>query len=144
MTLNMKKSRTLLLLFYIILIASQSFAQRGKDGSVTINTANRIVNEYTRLTADAAVGATTITVAASGLNTNSRFGATLAPGDLIMIIQMQGATLGGTPVEWPAGSGIFLGFPADNTSGAITASGSCSWPNFTPNSCSFSSLIFQM
>ena len=112
-------------LFLFICISLLSYAQRGKNGSITVSTANKIVNEYTTLTADAAAGATSITVAASGLNTNARFAAALAPGDLIMIIQMQGATLSGTSVEWPVGSGTFLGVPDDNTSGAITAYNNC-------------------
>ena len=115
---------------YFILIAFTvaslfSFAQRGKDGSLTVTTANRILNEYTTLTADAAAGSTSITVAASGLNANARFTASLAPGDLIMIIQMQGASLSGTSVEWPVGSGTYLGFPDDNTSGGVIAYNNC-------------------
>ncbi len=70
------------------------FAQRGKDGSPTITTTVE-VNEYTYLTANATAGNTTITVAGSTLNAHNRFSANLAPGDLIMIIQMQGATLDG-------------------------------------------------
>ena len=110
-----------LLLF--IFITALSFAQRGKDGSVTITTANKVVNEYTTLTADAATGATSITVAASGLNTNSRFSAALAPGDLIMIIQMQGATLSGLALS--VGGGNTLGYPDDSTSGSITSYNNC-------------------
>jgi gliding motility-associated-like protein len=79
------------------LLAVVVFAQRGKHGNVTVNTVNRIVNEYTALTADAAAGATTITVAASSLNANNRFSTSLVEGDLIMIIQMQGVTLLGQP-----------------------------------------------
>ena len=83
----------------IAFLAIDSYAQRGIDGAVTISAAGTIVNEYTTLTANAAANATTISVAASGLNANNRFGAgnTLAAGDLIMIIQMQGATILGQP-----------------------------------------------
>ena len=77
---------------FLVLFVSFSFAQRGIDGNKLVNAAGTIVNEYTNLTADAAAGATSITVTASGLNANVRFGAgnSLAAGDLIMIIQMQG------------------------------------------------------
>ncbi|MCE3277879.1 MAG: hypothetical protein K0S44_70, partial [Bacteroidetes bacterium] len=81
----------------LLLLSSFAVAQRGKEGNVTVNTAGRIVNEYTTLTANATAGATTITVAASSLNANSRFSSGLAAGDLIMIIQMQGATILGQP-----------------------------------------------
>jgi gliding motility-associated-like protein len=107
------------------LFASVSFAQRGKDGNVTVNTANRIVNEYTTLTADAFSGNTTITVAASGLNPNGRFSGLLAPGDLIMIIQMRGISANGSVVEFPAGSGTFYGIPNDITWGQINSYNNC-------------------
>lgn len=102
-----------------------SFAQRGKEGNVTINTANRIVNEYTTLTANASAGATTISVTASSLNANSRFSGPLAAGDLIMIIQMQGISGNGSVVEFPAGSGTFYGIPNDKTWGEITNYNNC-------------------
>ncbi len=108
-----------------VLITSTVFAQRGKDGAVSITTANRIVNEYTTLTADASTGATTIAVAASGLNANARFTGTLAAGDLIMIIQMQGVSINGDTVEFPLGSGTYYGLPNDNTWGEITSYNNC-------------------
>ena len=86
-------------LFALTFVSSIAvFAQRGIDLTPTISAANTIVNEYTALTADAAIGATTISVTASGLNANNRFGAgnTLAAGDLVMIIQMQGASSSST------------------------------------------------
>ncbi|MFL5763980.1 MAG: PKD domain-containing protein [Bacteroidia bacterium] len=112
----------------LVLISSTAIAQRGIDGNKTVNAANTIVNEYTTLTVNAAAGATTITVAASGLNANTRFGAgnTLAAGDLIMIIQMQGVSCStSSGVEFPAGSGQFYGFPNDVNWGAITAYNNC-------------------
>src|ERR1041385_5416663 len=78
----------------VFLLSSVSVAQRSKDGAKVVGTANSIVNEYTSLTANAAAGATTITVASSNLNANGRFpSGPLAPGDLIMILQIQGVTL---------------------------------------------------
>ncbi|OON65392.1 hypothetical protein B0919_24240 [Hymenobacter sp. CRA2] len=70
-----------------------AWAQRGKNGPLTVSTANVIVNEYTTLTADAAAGASSITVASNALNTSGRFSAPLASNDLLLIIQMQGATI---------------------------------------------------
>ncbi len=111
------------LLLFCFLFTTILYAQRGKDGSLVVGTAGKIVNEYTRLTADAATGSTSLTVAASGLNANSRFAASLAPGDLVMVIQMQGATLSGTALN--VGGGNTLGFPVDNTSGEITNYNNC-------------------
>ncbi len=111
------------LLFVFCFSTSSSFGQRGIDGNKTINALNTIVNEYTTLTANAAAGATTITVAASGLNANSRFGAgnTLAPGDLIMIIQMQGATILGAPDAFTP----TISNPNNATWGAVTNYNNC-------------------
>lgn len=76
-----------------ILASCLSVAQTGKDGSKSVTTANAIINEYTALTANAAAGSTSITVANNNLNANGRFTSALSKGDLVMIIQMQGATL---------------------------------------------------
>ncbi|MBL7882997.1 MAG: PKD domain-containing protein, partial [Bacteroidia bacterium] len=108
-------------LTFALLISLSGFSQRGKDGNVTVNTASRIVNEYTTLTANANTGNTSITVAASGLNTNSRFSGNLAAGDLIMIIQMQGATILGQP-----DAGVpTISNPNDATWGTITNYNNC-------------------
>lgn len=89
--------KTIALSLLLLLCFSSLIAQRGKDGNKTITTAAVIVNEYTILTADAAAGNTTITVAANALNPNNRFSGPLAPGDLVMIIQMQGASIDAAP-----------------------------------------------
>ena len=81
------------LLSLVLLLTTSLTAQRGKQGNNTVNSANTIVNEYTTLSADAAQGSFNIQVAASGLNANSRFPNTLQPGDLLVIVQMQGATI---------------------------------------------------
>lgn len=85
----MKKLLPILFLFFAV----AAIAQRGKDGDRTITAASTIVNEYTVLTADAVAGQSQITVANNGLNANNRFSAALAAGDLVMIIQMQGASI---------------------------------------------------
>lgn len=69
----------------------KSIAAPGKDGSKTVSSSNVILNEYTYLTANAPVDAVVLNVANSNLNSNGRFTSNLAAGDLLMIIQMQGA-----------------------------------------------------
>jgi len=100
---------------------AEAVAQRGKDGFPAIAT-NTVVNEYTTLTANAVSGATTITVASTAaLNANGRFPAALAPGDLIMIIQIQGdSILGFPPTLWDPFSE-----PRDSTWGKITNYNNC-------------------
>ncbi len=107
------------ILFIFCVVSASSFSQRAIDGNKTINAANTIVNEYTTLTVNATAGATTINVAASGLNANTRFGAgnSLAAGDLIMIIQMQGATILGAPDAFTP----TISNPNDPTWGGVTS-----------------------
>jgi len=85
-----------LVLTPLLAISLISFGQRGKHNSYTVSSLNTQLNAYTDLTANAVAGSTTITVTSNTL-TNSFFSSTpspnLGPGDLIMIIQMQGATM---------------------------------------------------
>ncbi len=87
------KNTYTLLSFFALLVFNLSFSQRGKNGALTISTPTTKVNEFTTLSANAAAGASTISVAASALNTNSRFSSTLQVGDLVMIYQTQGAII---------------------------------------------------
>ena len=115
----MLSKKTTLLSFFIFFWVPFSFAQRGKDGTVTVANPNTIVNAYTALTANVNSGATTISVSSNTLNTgtvNYSFAGALAQGDLVMIIQMQGANInvdnswGGAntyPSEWVNGSLAF-------------------------------------
>ena len=83
-------------IFLVINLLSKNtfgISSMGVHGTKTISTSNVIVNEFTSLSANAAAGASSITVAASSLNANSRFSGSLQSGELIMIIQMQGATI---------------------------------------------------
>ena len=110
-------------IFLLPLLGGQNgaFAQRSKDGAKVVAAANTVVNEYTYLTAPAAAGASTLKVFASALNANARFPGNLAAGDLVMVIQIQGATILGAPdVFTPT-----IGFPYDSTWGAITAYNNC-------------------
>ncbi len=62
-------------------------------GAKTVSTTNVILNEFTTLSAYASAGATSITVASSTMNSHARFSGNLAAGELVIIIQMQGATM---------------------------------------------------
>lgn len=62
----------------------------GKDGPLTVVAAGTVVNEYAVLAANAAAGATSITIT-SGADLPS-----VTPGDLILIYQAQGASIGTT------------------------------------------------
>jgi len=79
---------------FLCLIFCAVNAQRGKDGAKTVG-GTEVVNEYTTLSADAMTGATAVTVNSNNLNANGRFTGALAAGDLILIIQIQGATING-------------------------------------------------
>lgn len=69
-------------------IAISSFSQIGRDGAAVITVTNTLINNYTSAANSISAGSTTIAV------TNSTF---FAAGDLIYIIQMQGATLNTYP-----------------------------------------------
>ncbi len=99
-----------LCLICCLFLSSFTEAQRGKDGALTVSS-TLYINEYTALTANAAIGNTSITVANSALNSNSRFAGNLSPGDLVMIIQMQGASI--------------LSHVYDSTWGSITSYNNC-------------------
>jgi hypothetical protein len=87
-------SISFLLLF---LTCFHAHAQRGKQGNLSLSQSNPgpnyIVNEYTSLLADAQAGQTFIEVSNASLNPNNRFSGTLEAGDLLFIIQIQGASI---------------------------------------------------
>ncbi|MDX2034877.1 MAG: DUF11 domain-containing protein [Blastocatellia bacterium] len=64
----------------------------GKDGAFTATAPNTVVNKYAKLMFDAPAGAGAITIENPG-GANGLDPATLTPGDLLMIIQMAGATI---------------------------------------------------
>ncbi len=84
--------KQLFLFSFILSTTIHGLAQRGKDGSYTVTSLNALVNSYTVLNANASAGQTLITVASNTM-VGGFFQGVLTPGDLIMIIQMQGATL---------------------------------------------------
>lgn len=91
-----------------LLFSIHLFPQRGKDGAGNITTANSIVNVYTPLTANITPGNTSISVGST---------AGFAVGDLVMIIQMQGASVNAqSDYPWSDPS---QSIPADTTMGRI-------------------------
>ncbi len=93
----------------IFFLPLQIYGQAGKHGAKIVSS-NIIVNEYTQLTGNAAIGNTSINVASSNLNSAGLFNSALSPGDLILIIQMQGAQISS---------------PDDSTYGSILNYGTC-------------------
>ena len=64
-----------------------AYAQAGKNGALTLNGSGFVVNSYAPLTANAAVGNTSVSVSST---------AGMSVGDLVLIIQMQGAQINST------------------------------------------------
>ncbi|PKQ69743.1 Ig-like domain-containing protein [Raineya orbicola] len=110
LTPNILGFGTILLLLYWLNVTS-SYAQAGKDGALTVTTANTVLNRYTRVTTDVTAGSNVITVVnindlnrdgigylPAGFVTNSSVYANnaLSPGDLIIIYQAQGAIINST------------------------------------------------
>ncbi|CAN5174954.1 hypothetical protein BH09BAC5_BH09BAC5_20960 [soil metagenome] len=108
------KGSYLIVLFAAMFSVTQIFAQQGVHGPKTIlNTQIISVNEYTALTGTTWAGSTSLPVTNSALNSNGRFALSLQPGDLIMIIQMQGVVMNN---QFSVGS-------ADTTWGKIVNTG---------------------
>ncbi|HNS12414.1 MAG TPA: PKD domain-containing protein [Bacteroidia bacterium] len=101
--------RKFLFLIFTSLVPGFALAQAGKHGAKIIS-GNSIVNEYTVLTANALSGSTSLTVSSSSLNASGLFNSALVPGDLLFIIQVQGAQ---------------ISFPDDSTYGTIQNYNSC-------------------
>ena len=109
-------------LYFIILLTTfhYSFAQRGSLGDLTVSTQNQIVNTYTYLTNNANLGQSSLTVVSNTLN-GGVFISNLAQGDLLLIVQMQGAMMdiNTTPIDWWGGtytipSSYFINNSLDN------------------------------
>ncbi|MCB0478642.1 MAG: gliding motility-associated C-terminal domain-containing protein [Crocinitomicaceae bacterium] len=77
------------------------FPQAGKQGDVVVNNVNTYLNDYTYLTQDANAGDILLHVSNNGFITNN-LNYPLEAGDLILIIQMQGAELlgGVNDITW--------------------------------------------
>lgn len=89
---NLKKNYLKFLLIFALISGTQLEAQKGKQGSVSISSSNVDVNTRTYLTSNVSSGATSITVQNSALS-GPNFVGTLSAGDLVLIIQMQGASM---------------------------------------------------
>ena len=76
-------------------VAVSSSALVGVDGNFTVTTANQVLNGYAPLRANVAAGAINFQVDNPAGLDSAQFGV-LAAGDLLMIIQMQGAAINGT------------------------------------------------
>ena len=87
----MKLSKLSAIAAILIISVNFTFAQRGKEGDVTI-AGNSTVNTFTYLTANASIGAGSITVNNNTM-AGGAFSSNLAAGDLILIVQMQGASM---------------------------------------------------
>ena len=109
-----KLTKAPVLAMLLLVVPLIGLGQRGKDGPRIISSSVN-VNEYTPLLADVSAGSTTVFVSSSSLNTNGSFPASLAPGDLIFIIQMQGATITS---------------PNDSTYGAVSNYNNCGYYEF--------------
>lgn len=82
----------LLSLFIIFSFNSSLLSQRGKDGNYSVTAANTILNSYSYLLSNATAGQSAVS-SSSNTMVGGLFTLNLAPGDLILIIQMQGASL---------------------------------------------------
>ncbi|HKC68326.1 MAG TPA: hypothetical protein VKG26_08855, partial [Bacteroidia bacterium] len=98
-----------LFLFLLPVLTSLTlFAQQGKDGAGNITVANTIVNNVsTTLTSNVAIGSTTIAVAST---------AGLSAGDLLFIMQAQGALVNDSTNYWGNPNNAL---PNDTSSGKI-------------------------
>ena len=98
-------------LIFLNLMSFAALAQPGKDGAITITTANTVVNRYTRVTADVLAGSNTVTVSniadlnrdaigylPGGYVTNNSVYTSnaIGLGDLIILYQAQGAVINST------------------------------------------------
>lgn len=92
MRLKTTKFLVVFLLFIFVFPLNKLKAQPGLLGAGTITGTNVVMNRATFLTSNATAGTTTLTVDNSALS-GTPFSGNLGAGDLIMIIQMQGASI---------------------------------------------------
>jgi gliding motility-associated-like protein len=105
---NQPLMKKLFFLSLNILIGTSVFAQQGKDLIGNISVANTIVNNVsTTLTSNATIGTTTIAVAST---------AGLSAGDLLFIMQAQGALVNDSTNYWGNPN---QAFPLDTSGGKI-------------------------
>lgn len=85
--------RPVILSILLLLISNFSFGQKAKNGDYTVTGAGTVLNAYTDVTSNITAGATSLTVTSNTLTNGPVLTSALAPGDLILIIQMQGAEM---------------------------------------------------
>jgi gliding motility-associated-like protein len=95
--------RSTLLSTLLLFVCTLTYSQQAKNGNYTVTAAGTVLNAYTSVTSDIAANATSLTVASSTLTNPTNLTTPLAAGDLILIIQMQGAALDirTDPIFWP-------------------------------------------
>lgn len=111
-----------LLILVILILVLPIYSQKGKDGLLNINTPT-IVNEFASVTNDININDTQLNLNQTTLNNNNRFNANLSSGDLILIIQMQGASVNASAEPW-TGNGIY-GLPYSAEWGTINSYNDC-------------------
>ncbi len=107
----------------------------GADGDFTVPAASTVINQYAKPTADLAANATSITLTSATALDSPDFGA-LAAGDLLLVIQMQGATIAATnnvgygAVTDLGGAGLYEFVTVSSKTGAtITLEAACGLRN---------------
>lgn len=65
----------------------------GEDGAFTVSAPNTVLNAYSALGADAPAGSATLVLSTAGQLDLPAPSGPLGPGDLLLVVQMQGATL---------------------------------------------------
>lgn len=72
---------------------ASSWTALGEDGALVVSTQNTVLNGYSALAADAAAGTSTLVITSAGqLDLPAPMGPA-GPGDLVLVIQMQGAVI---------------------------------------------------
>ncbi|MBW1298793.1 DUF7507 domain-containing protein [Aquimarina litoralis] len=85
------KGTLFLMALMFLFTYNTTFGQEGKDGDLTVTTANTILNTYSPVTSDVSAGDTTVDVN----DVTADLGG-LVSGDLVLIYQAQGATINTT------------------------------------------------
>ncbi len=85
--------RNTIFIFFLLLVPNIHFAQKGKHGPLSFGNKDTVVNEFTALVSDATPGDLELIVTNPTLNANGRFQGPLEQGDLVLIVQMQGAEI---------------------------------------------------
>jgi len=80
-------SKKVAIIIFFLVVYSLT-CQVGKSGDRIIVNQTVILNEYTKLVANAKAGDNILSVSGPNLNNNNRFPSNLSQGDLLLIIQI--------------------------------------------------------